>query len=234
MRLARHPRPLIAALVASCALHGVALMTSAGKAPARPRYVVLETRLQMPGPAAEGRLFAASRAPLTATVVAAGGANVQSPTPSADHVPIARSDLTLPHDFRIARRFEDGVPMGPREAALIVAPTLPDLSRYYRANELDVVAAPRGAIPLDVEALRFAAGLATQLRFRIFIDATGAVDDVLVESDGLPPAVIEQVRAAFLEAPFTPARRDGYSVKSQKLVELVHQDDADEDDDAPT
>lgn len=222
----RCDRTLLAALVASLALHGVALTASAGKAPARPRYVVLDTRLQMPGAPAEGRLLAVRRAPLSPAVQTAGAANAQSPTPPAHRAPIARSSLTLPHDFRIARRFEDGAPMGPREDPALVLPALPDFTRYYRATELDVVAAPRGAIALDVDALRFAAGLAAQLRFRVFIDEAGAVDDVQVESEGLPQAVIEQVRAAFLEAAFTPARRDGYSVKSQKLIELVNEGDA--------
>ena len=220
---------LYGAIAASFVAHAAVLAARPAEPPTRPRYIVLETRLEMPGAAGTGRLMTATRADASPRGPAAGGVRRQTATPEKEGVRVAMSPLTLPHAFMEAQRFEHGQALAPREQTFGIETRLPpDLTRYFRASELDEVAAPQADANLDMAALRFVDNGLRSLRVRVFINELGVVDDVRLDTEGeVPPALHEQLRAAFLPLRFFPAQKDGHLVKSQKLVEVLPAAEAD-------
>jgi hypothetical protein len=222
MRMARRrERSLIGwAVAASVAVHALALAIGPAEPPKRPRYVVLETRLELAGAPGAGRLMTAQRPLGRPTEAAAGGQSRQSATPEQERARIAMSPLTLPHAFKQEKRFEAGDALAEREKSPGIPAMLPpSLTTYFRASELDAVAVPQFAANLDLDFLRFTGAAA--LRVRIFINEAGGVDEVTLDDQAVPVAMHEQVRAAFLALRFHPAQKDGFLVKSQKLVEVL-------------
>jgi hypothetical protein len=213
---------LYGAIAASLVAHAAVFAARPADPPTRPRYIVLETRLELPGAPGNGRLLTASRTDAPAIEPIAGGQRRQTATPEREGVRVARSPLTLPHAFMELQRFETGQELATREQTFgVESPLPPDLTRYFRASELDEVAAPQADANLDVASLRFIEGGASSVRVRVFINEYGRVDDVRLDSEAeVPPALYEQLRAAFLPLRFFPAQKDGHLVKSQKLVEV--------------
>jgi hypothetical protein len=220
---------LYGAIAASLIAHAAVLAARPAEPPKRPRYIVLETRLEMPGPAGSGRVITAARADAPGAQPSAGGTRRQTATAERDGVRVAISPLTLPHAFRQEQLFQYGQELALREQAFGIESRLPpDLTKYFRASELDEVAAPHADANLDVEALRFVEGGLRSLRVRVFINELGVVDDVRFDDEvEVPPALHQQLRAAFLPLRFFPAQKDGHLVKSQKLVEVLSAGQAD-------
>jgi hypothetical protein len=228
MKRSSERRILHAALAASLVAHALVLAARPAEPPKRPRYIVLETRLELPGAPGEGRLMTADRPHDLATEAAAGGKRRQSATSQKEGARVALSPLTLPVAFQQEKRFEPGQDLSARERTLgLTSLAPPDLATYFRASELDELAVPQADANLDFDALRFAEPGLSSVRLRVLINELGVVDDVhLTEDASVPPAMYEQIRAAFLVLRFFPAQKDGHVVKSQKLVELFPQPDA--------
>jgi hypothetical protein len=223
MRLLRERSLIFWAVAASLAAHALALTVRAADPPKRPRYVVLDTRLEMPGDAGSGRLMTAQRPHALPTEATAGRQNRQSATAREEGARVAMSPLTLPHAFRQERHFEPGEALSARDQSFGLSALLPpSVTTYFRASELDAVAVPQFAANLDLEALRFSGAAA--LRVRVYINEAGGVDEVTLDDEAAPAAIHEQVRAAFLALRFHPAQKDGFLVKSQKLVEVAPAD----------
>lgn len=102
------------------------------------------------------------------------------------------------------------------------APALPVLPppRYYRSDEVDRRAEPVETPPIVIPELAYVKAIRGKLRVRIFVGATGAVEDAEILSAS-PPGVYE---AAVLEAVtamrFEPARLAGRPVGNVKELSI--------------
>jgi hypothetical protein len=209
---------LRAAFGASIVLHAMVL---AAVAPPRtqPRYVVLEARLEVREPSGvsdylTGKIFHSKLTPgLRAPV------EPQLTTPPKAEAVRALSEQTLPHDFAEAREFAPGMDAARRDGPALEVP-LPDEQRYFTARELDRLAV--SFTPLSFDRMRFGVEKLAEkpLRLRVFISASGGVDEVRFEDELRATAFEDEVRREFLAARFFPAVRHGRAVKSQKLVEI--------------
>jgi hypothetical protein len=75
-------------------------------------------------------------------------------------------------------------------------------------------------IPLDMPELRGRTESGT-IVLSLFINAAGAVDDVVVETSDLPDIFAELVRRDFLKARFNPGLRDAEPVATTMQVEVT-------------
>jgi len=205
------------ALGTSLVLHAMVL---AAVAPPRtqPRYVVLEARLEVVAPSGESDYLTAG------TFLARFAPGVRGPVEPQQTTPLKHealrlvSDKTLPHDFAEAREFAPGFDAARRDGPALELP-IPEEKRYFTAKELDVLAVP--FTPITFDRLRFAEKLdARRVRLRVFINESGAVDEVRFDDHPGLPVVEDEVRREFLGARFAPAVRHGRAVKSQKRVEI--------------
>lgn len=99
------------------------------------------------------------------------------------------------------------------------AALLAGLPRYYTADELDERPALSSVIDTDIPLPPGEAFVATA-RFRLYLDAAGGVDKVVVEQSGLPPDVLNELRRRFRAARATPGRLKGQPVPSQVEIRL--------------
>lgn len=93
------------------------------------------------------------------------------------------------------------------------------LPRYYTSDELDERPALLSAIDTDIP-LPPGEAFSSAARFRLYLDATGGVDKVVVEQSDLPPEVLELLRQRFLAARCSPGRVGGNAVRSQVTLLL--------------
>jgi TonB family protein len=98
-----------------------------------------------------------------------------------------------------------------------IALPLPDT--WHNAGELDVRAEPLTSVhipyPPDI-----AGGAAGRVRLRLFIDERGYVVKTEIAASQ-PRGLFDQIAIhAWQDVRFSPARKDGATVKSQKLLEL--------------
>lgn len=236
---ARLRRPLAAAWIsiglhaALIALIQVAPPTSRGLGPA-----VIEARLVSaerepaqrekttvaPGPEQAPAQPAAPPPVLTrpekspASVAAAGApprppaAAPSEPTPLAASAPPAATPSTAP-------------PSAGREARAPAAPlavtSAVDLT-YYSARELDVQPRALREIIPTYPAAADRSRLSGKVRLQIELEADGRVRDVSVVSASPPEVFDESAVAAFREARFAPAQRNGRPVRARVLIEVVY------------
>ena len=99
---------------------------------------------------------------------------------------------------------------------------MPTPERWYEAAEVD-----RRAQPLSPVELAYPAELAgmsaapAKVRLRLFIDERGALRRLEVEASGPRPEFDEAAIRAWEAVRFSPAMKDGATVKSQKLLEVA-------------
>jgi protein TonB len=132
----------------------------------------------------------------------------QTPT-SADAKP--SSDAPQPAARAQAR---EGVPGGA---------DLPFPDKWYTAKELEVRAEPLSDIQLDYPQELEDTGIPGRVQIVLFIDERGIVRrTAIVESE--PAKLFDKAAVrAWVDVKFSPARKGGVAVKSQKLLELSFQ-----------
>lgn len=184
-------------LALSIAAH---LLTALGAAP-------LATSLQSSGNAPAG-------GPLQATLV-------QAPPRESSHATVARGpgggDNANAAITSTAAAAPAQAPATGEERGL----ALPAPDKWYAASEVDV-----RAEPLTDVRLRYPDGLAEQfvtgtVRVRLFIDEGGVVRKLQIAASEPAGLFDEAARRGWEDVRFSPARRNGAPVKSQKLIELT-------------
>ncbi len=95
---------------------------------------------------------------------------------------------------------------------------------YYPASQLD--AYPALIQPVNLDSLRHAAhgNISGRVLLMLLIDESGGVREVSVIEPGPAASFEHALRAAFLEARFFPARKDGRAVKSRVLISVDYQE----------
>lgn len=98
---------------------------------------------------------------------------------------------------------------------------LPAPDKWYLASEVDVRAEPITEIRL-----RYPPGLTERItgtvRVRVFIDEGGVVRKLQIAASNPPGLFDEEAKQGWQDVRFSPARRKGVAVKSQKLIELTY------------
>lgn len=92
--------------------------------------------------------------------------------------------------------------------------------KYYLSSEVDVRAAPLKMQALIYPAEAFQLRLYGVVKLRVFINENGGIDAVnVIEAN--PPGVFDSAAvAAMVTSKFSPAEKNGHSVKNQKLIEI--------------
>ena len=104
--------------------------------------------------------------------------------------------------------------------ARVPASALPAVSdpEYYPARQLDVY--PALVQPVNLDYPRHAANdnVGGRVLLMVLIDETGGVRELSIVDAGPARFFEDSLRAAFSEARFSPARKDGRAVKSRVLI----------------
>jgi len=149
--------------------------------------------------------------PLEVTI---GGEIAQASTDENPQVQAARA-------VAVARPGGEGAPQRRSNASSAGAIEVPAAIKWFTAEELDV-----RAEPLLLREFEYPQGLRGtkifgKVRLRLFIDEHGFLRKLeIVASE--PPGVFDTAaEAAWSSVRFSPARKDGAPVKSQKLIEIA-------------
>ena len=98
---------------------------------------------------------------------------------------------------------------------------LPAPDKWYSASEVDVRAEPLTDIRLHYpEGLR--ESVTGKVRVRLFIDEGGVVRKLQIAASEPPGLFDEVAKRGWENVRFSPARKNGAAVKSQKLIELTY------------
>lgn len=89
---------------------------------------------------------------------------------------------------------------------------------YYPARQLDVYPALIQPVSLDYPRQAADASVGGRVLLMLQIDETGAVRELSIIETGPARVIEDTLRAAFSEARFSPARKDGRAVKSRVLI----------------
>jgi hypothetical protein len=101
--------------------------------------------------------------------------------------------------------------------ALITTPS----EVYYTASEVDTRAAPVTAIELETEEVRMLAPNAIgKIVLKLWIDQSGKVDRVTPLASDMSSTITDQAVAAFSNAQYQPATRQGKAVKTISVIEV--------------
>lgn len=112
---------------------------------------------------------------------------------------------------------EPRAPVAPLEVTSAV-----DLT-YYGARELDVQPRALREIVPDYPPLADRSRISGTVRLQIEIEADGRVRDVSVVSANPPGVFEDSARAAFRDARFAPAQRNGRPVRARVLIEVLYE-----------
>jgi protein TonB len=189
---------LAAFIVLSLALH---LITVIGAGP-------LDLSLRRPGDAPP-------RTELQATLVTGESARpAAQPAPEGEKPAAGGEAAAVPQAGEPGDTARAGTQTGERGLAL------PAPDKWYTASEVDVRAEPITEIRL-----RYPRELAERVhgtvRVRVFIDEGGVVRKLQIDSSEPPGLFDEAAKQGWQDVRFSPARRNGVAVKSQKLIELT-------------
>lgn len=91
---------------------------------------------------------------------------------------------------------------------------------FFSRDALDVGPSPAVPVLIDFPSVRGISGTHTGI-LSLFIDETGKVVRVRVETQAFPPEMQEAARSAFMDAIFTPGLVDGLPVRSRIRVEVT-------------
>jgi len=89
---------------------------------------------------------------------------------------------------------------------------------YYPARQLDVYPALIQPASLALPGLAADAGIGGRVLLTLLIDESGSVREFSIIDAGPARVREETLRAAFAEARFSPARKDGRAVKSRVQI----------------
>jgi protein TonB len=106
-------------------------------------------------------------------------------------------------------------------AAGDAALAIPSPDKWYTAAEVDVRAEPLSDIRLRYPE-NVGAPVTGKVRVRVYIDEGGVVRKIEIASSDPPGLFDEAARQAWQDVRFSPARKNGAAVKSQKLLELTY------------
>lgn len=99
---------------------------------------------------------------------------------------------------------------------------MPVPERWYEAAELDRRAQPLSPVePVYPPELAGLSAAPAKVRLRLFIDERGTVRKLEIAMAGPRPEFDEAAMRAWEGVRFSPAMKDGVTVKSQKLLELA-------------
>ncbi len=104
--------------------------------------------------------------------------------------------------------------------AHVPASALPAVSdpEYYPARQLDVYPALMQPVNLDYPRHAATGNVGGRVLLMVLIDETGGVRELSIIDAGPARFFEDSLRAAFSEARFSPARKDGRAVKSRVLI----------------
>ncbi|MEQ1803865.1 MAG: energy transducer TonB [Burkholderiaceae bacterium] len=91
---------------------------------------------------------------------------------------------------------------------------------FFSRDALDVGPSPAAPVLIEFPSVPGVSGTHTGI-LSLFIDETGKVVRVRVESQAFPPEMREAARSAFMDAMFTPGLVDGLPVRSKIRVEVT-------------
>jgi TonB family protein len=99
------------------------------------------------------------------------------------------------------------------------------IENYFSLDEVDVRAEPTNEVLLRYPWMEYKRRLRGVVSFRLYISAQGTLDKVeLIE--GVPPGHFEEAALeAVRQLQFSPARKNGRPVKSQKTIDVVFDPD---------
>ena len=184
----------------SIALH---LITAIGAGP-------LNLSVQRPGDAPAGTELYATIAPGESARPAAAAA----PAPDAEQPAAGGETAAVPPPVAAGDTARSGTDTGERGLQL------PAPDKWYLASEVDVRAEPITEIRL-----RYPPDLTDRVtgtvRVRVFIDEGGVVRKLQIAASDPPGLFDEAAKQGWQDVRFSPARRNGVAVKSQKLIELT-------------
>ena len=189
---------LAIAIIASCALH---VLLFAVFAPSSLRF--WSSKPQVRG---NGLVVKARFVPVDKSLVAVPS---QRKSPNTEKATVPAQALP-----------EANKPEEREESEATGAPGPANANGYWPAESLDTQPAVVEDIPLDMPELRGRTESGT-IVLSLFINAAGAVDDVVVETSDLPDIFAELVRRDFLKARFNPGLRDAEPVASTMRVEVT-------------
>jgi TonB family protein len=133
----------------------------------------------------------------------------------------ARQDATAAAD-RSAH--PEDAPAGPQaDARMGVAggADLPFPDKWYTASELDLRAEPLAEVRLDYPEELEGTGIPGRVRVLLFIDERGVVRKTQITSAEPARLFDKAALRAWMDMRFSPAKKGGVAVKSQKLLELA-------------
>jgi len=180
---------------------GVHLLTAFGAGP-------FHFALQRPGPAPAG-------GPLQATIMhtESAGDNARPPDP-------ATPDRNIPAEPPA----KPAAATGPgQETANATGLSLPAPDKWYSAAEVEVRAEPLNGVRLRYPDNLAGQPIAGKVRVRLFIDEGGIVRRIQIAASEPAGVFDEAARLGWQDVRFSPARKGGVAVKSQKLIELTFQ-----------
>jgi protein TonB len=199
------------AIALSCALH-LSLLYTVRVAPARPAAVppVLQARLQLPADASLSTQAQPARTPRQR--------RTSRPAEARDLQPAA---AMMPS--RQAAPSESSAPAAAPVPVSLRAVELPFLrdTTWYPARQLDVFPRPvtrvQPAYPDDAHGQE----VRGEVTLLVLIDEEGVVHDVTVAESQLPEPFEAAAAAAFRNARFEPALKDGRAVRSRVVVKVA-------------
>lgn len=131
---------------------------------------------------------------------------------------VATSAPAIAHAAEAAE--DPSEPATPERAGSPGGADLPLPDRWYSSAELDVRAEPTGEVPLDYPEELDGSGLRGRVQLLLFIDERGVVRRMRVTESEPPKLFDKAAMRAWVGVRFTPARKNGTAVKSQKLLEV--------------
>jgi protein TonB len=97
---------------------------------------------------------------------------------------------------------------------------LPLPEKWFTAEELSIRAEPLGDVQMTYPPELAAKAQAGQVRLLLYIDERGVVHKAQIHASA-PEGVFDEIALkAWRDVRFSPARKDGVAVKSQKLLEI--------------
>ena len=157
---------------------------------------------------------------------------VSVPPSGVDSAPYRGAALPEPLHARLEAHPSGGRPgAGTHEAAAAPAQAdaragepggadLPFPDKWYTAAEVDVRAEPIGDVSVDYPEELEGSGIPGRVRLLLFIDERGVVQRMRI-TESEPARVFDKAALrAWTGVTFSPAKKSGVAVKSQKLLEL--------------